>query len=148
MKILSIVLLLGLILSLSLTAKPPVNEVLVNDGKLHQLTVELHQVNSEYKSVYLYVYDEAEERVFSKTISPAQAMQPIIFEGVESGSYAIYAHQNKDDDPTLNTSPAGVPLEPLGFANNPVLMGPPAFQDISVGISEDTKVSINLMTYG
>ncbi len=148
MKILSIVLVLGLMLSLYLTAKPPVIEVVVNDGKLHQLTVELQQVNSEYKSVYLYVYDEAEQRVFTKTISAAEAMLPIVFEGIESGRYGVYVHQNKDDDPALNITNAGIPLEPLGHVNNPILMGPPQFLDVSINITKDTKVSINLITYG
>ncbi|MCP4322242.1 MAG: DUF2141 domain-containing protein, partial [Alteromonadales bacterium] len=116
--------------------------------KQHQLTVELQQVNSEYKSVYLYVYDETEQRVFTKTVSANEALQPIIFEGIESGRYGVYVHQNRDDDPTLNITNAGIPLEPLGYANNPVLMGPPQFLDVSINITKDTKVSINRITYG
>lgn len=148
MKILSIVLVLGLLLSLFLTAKPPVNEVVVNDGKQHQLTVKLNQVNETYKSVYLYVYDEAELRVFTKLVSVTEAMSPIIFEGVETGRYAVYVHQNKDEDPELNISSAGIPLEPVGYANNPILTGPPTFLDVSISLTQDTQVDINLINYG
>lgn len=148
MKILSIVLVIGLALSLFLTAKPPVNEVVVNDGKEHQLTVALNQVNSDYKSVFVSVYDEAEQRVFTKTLSVSEALLPIVFTNIETGRYAVYVHQNKDDDPELKLAGNGLPLEPLGYANNPVLMGPPQFPDISINITQDTKVSINLVTYG
>lgn len=148
MKILSIVLVVGLLLSLYLTAEKPVVEQIVEDGKQHQLTVMLNQVNSDYKAVFVHVYDEAEKRVFTKTLSASEAMQPIVFEGVETGRYAVYVHQNKDDDPALDITNYGLPLEPLGYANNPILTGPPQFSDISIGIAQDTKVNINLITYG
>ena len=148
MKILTLVLIAGLLISLTLTAEKTVQEVIVEDGKKHQLTVQVNEVNSEYKSVVFYIYDEAEQRVFRKTLSPSEAKQPVVFEGIETGRYAVYIHQNKDDDPELKSTNNGIPLEPLGFANNPILQGPPQFSSISISITQDTEVSINLVTYG
>ncbi len=148
MKILSIVLVCGLMISLFLTAEKPATEVIVNDGKQHQLTVKLNQVNSKLKSVLVYVYDEQEKRVFSKTVSASEALKPIVFADIETGRYAVYVQQNTDDDPELKMDSNGIPLEPIGYANNPILMGPPIFNDVSINIKQDTQVSINLISYG
>lgn len=44
------------------------------------------------------------------------------------GTYAVRAHHDVNDNGEVDRSRLGLPREPLGLSNNPVLIGPPSFR--------------------
>ncbi len=63
----------------------------------------------------------------------------------ESGTYAISLYYDKDGDLSLNGLIEGTPTEGYGFSNDPMLFGPPLYDDVSFVVDdEDTLIDVTL----
>jgi uncharacterized protein (DUF2141 family) len=68
-------------------------------------------------------------------------------EGLPAGRYAITVVHDVNANGKLDSNMMGMPTEPFGFSNNPVIrFGPPDFEDAVVTIAQDAKIEIHLVT--
>ncbi|TYB77109.1 DUF2141 domain-containing protein [Bizionia myxarmorum] len=64
------------------------------------------------------------------------------FENVKPGNYAIMVFHDENDNSRMDFEPNGMPMESYGISNNPMLFGPPTFNDAKFELYEDTEISI------
>lgn len=113
--------------------------------------IELSFTNQKFAKgkFFLAVYDNEnsfgtpEKAVFLKTYS---AKIPFLesFE-LESGNYAIAVFQDINNNGKLDKNWVGIPTEPYGFSNDPVIrFGPPSFNDCLLKLSGQSKINIKL----
>ena len=71
--------------------------------------------------------------------------QDIIFAGLQKGTYAIRLFQDINSNDMLDRSSNDIPLEPVGFSNNPSLFGgEPTPEDSAFVLIKDQSITINL----
>lgn len=72
----------------------------------------------------------------------------LIFEGIAAGRYAIQLFSDLNGNGQLDSSPRGMPLEPVGFSNNPPLLrGKPSVTECVFHHSGgDTPLQIRLIS--
>lgn len=64
---------------------------------------------------------------------------------LENGLYAILVYVDINQNGELDKNLFGIPKEPYGFSNNARgSFGPPSFMAVSIQITEDTRLPINL----
>jgi uncharacterized protein (DUF2141 family) len=70
----------------------------------------------------------------------------VTFRNLATGSYAVAAIHDINQDGKLNRNSFGIPTEGFGFSENPVIrIGPPPFQDAAVFVAgPKTNIQINL----
>ncbi|MDO6527783.1 DUF2141 domain-containing protein [Motilimonas sp. 1_MG-2023] len=120
----------------------------INDGKTHQLTIELGNLTRDEGDVKVFLYKSTDDlrgdpTQLTQTYSLAQASQPIIIDDVPTGDYAIFVMQDLDQDGDLKMSAQGMPLEPYGYSQNPTLMGPPSMNQVKFAVTADTVAKIS-----
>jgi hypothetical protein len=98
---------------------------------------------------FLAVYDNEnsfgtpEKAVFLKTF-PAKNPFRESFE-LKSGEYAFAVFQDLNENGKLDKNWVGIPTEPYGFSNDPVIrFGPPSFKDCLIKLSKESKINILL----
>lgn len=100
--------------------------------------------------VYLALYDKAETWINKNGFirfdrGDYLAGYTAVFKDLPSGSYAIAAFIDMNDNAKLDLNPGGMPLEPYGISRDAKAhMAPPAFSDAAIELSEDTTTTINL----
>jgi uncharacterized protein (DUF2141 family) len=99
--------------------------------------------------IFLAIYDNEksfgtpEKAVFLKTF-PAKIPFLESFE-LKSEEYAFAVFQDLNENGKLDKNWVGIPIEPYGFSNDPVIrFGPPSFNDCLLKLSRQIKVNIKL----
>lgn len=64
------------------------------------------------------------------------------FENVTAGNYAVMVVHDENDNSRMDFEANGMPKENYGMSNNPMLMGPPTFNDAKFELKEDAEISI------
>lgn len=64
------------------------------------------------------------------------------FKQIKPGNYAIMVLHDENDNSQMDFETNGMPKESYGMSNNPMLMGPPNFNDALFELKEDTVISI------
>jgi uncharacterized protein (DUF2141 family) len=97
----------------------------------------------------LAVYDNEnsfgtpEKAVFLKTFFAKNPFRES-FE-LKSGEYAFAVFQDLNENGKLDKNWVGIPTEPYGFSNDPVIrFGPPSFKDCLIKLSKESKINILL----
>lgn len=71
--------------------------------------------------------------------------QAVIFSTLQAGSYAIRVFQDINNNGILDKSSSDIPLEPVGFSQNPSLFGgEPTPEDSAIALTIDEAITINL----
>tara|TARA_R110002050_G_scaffold137968_3_gene261679 strand:+ start:1126 stop:1593 length:468 start_codon:yes stop_codon:yes gene_type:complete len=71
--------------------------------------------------------------------------QNIIFTTLKEGNYAIRLFQDMNNNGMLDRSSNSIPLEPVGFSNNPSLFGgEPTPEESTFILTKDQSITINL----
>ncbi|MBU2871632.1 DUF2141 domain-containing protein [Colwellia sp. E2M01] len=74
-----------------------------------------------------------------------QGIAEFTFSNIENGRYALRVFQDLNDNGFLDRSSSDIPVEPIGFSNNPSLFGgEPTPEDSVINVTQDTIISINL----
>ena len=99
----------------------------------NELTVIVPNVKSMKGNMMICLVKEKSEYLkdcFKGTsIKVANTETKAVFEDVPEGDYAVTIFHDKNSDGKLNTNFVGIPKEPFGFSNNPmILFGPPSFE--------------------
>ena len=78
----------------------------------------------------------------------SSASTTLIFENIPAGRYAIQLFADRNANGRLDSSPHGLPLEPVGFSNNPSLLRgkPNVAQCVFHHSGGDTSVHIRLIS--
>lgn len=71
--------------------------------------------------------------------------QTFQFSELSTGRYAIRVFQDINSNQLLDKSTNDLPLEPVGFSQNPSLFkGEPTIQDCAINLNNDNEISITL----
>lgn len=82
-----------------------------------------------------------------KIVPVKHSTSEVTFENISSGEYAIAVYQDLNKNNTLDLGWFGIPSEPYGFSNNPIiLVGPPTFKDTKFHYNE-TEKQISVVLY-
>lgn len=61
----------------------------------------------------------------------------VTFENVESGTYAIMALHDENDNKRMDFQENGMPKESYGMSNNPVMYGPPQYASAKFDLNDE-----------
>ncbi|WP_417195903.1 DUF2141 domain-containing protein [Bizionia sp.] len=64
------------------------------------------------------------------------------FNNLKPGNYAVMVVHDENDNSRMDFEANGMPKESYGMSNNPILMGPPNFNDAKFELKADTEISI------
>ena len=113
------------------------------------IELSLSNQKSAKGKIFLAVYDNEnsfgtpEKAVFLKTF-PAKNPFYEYFE-LKNGSYALAVFQDLNENGILDTNWVGIPTEPYGFSNDPVIrFGPPQFKECLINLANNSKICIKL----
>ncbi len=94
-------------------------------------------------------FPEQGDRALKTQCVKATSATPVTvtFRNLATGSYAVAAIHDANQDGKLNRNSFGIPIEGFGFSENPVIRtGPPSFQDAAVFVAgPNTNIQINLL---
>jgi len=76
---------------------------------------------------------------YSATSKIKDGKATITFTGVPYGSYAISSFHDMNMNKQMDFEPSGMPKEGYGVSNNPVLMGPPTWEDAKFEVNKAKK---------
>lgn len=115
------------------------------------LDVQIEGISNIQGNLLIVGYDSAEamqsgNNAWQKAIHKVTAEKATVkFENVAPGQYGFMIFQDLDNDFKLATNLFGIPTEPFGFSNNPVVHGRPEFADIAFTVVGDKQtITINL----
>lgn len=119
-----------------------------------ELTVNLAKVKAFDKKIMmeLFLLTEQEDQHWSKLsliekriIELNIGNQAVIFPTLQAGTYAIRIFQDSNNNGILDRSTSDIPLEPVGFSQNPSLFGgEPTPEDSALLLTNDQSITINL----
>ncbi len=115
-----------------------------------RVTVEINSPSQGL--VVLTPFDSADsflETPFLILRKPVNMGAEVAFElnNLKSGTYAISAYYDRDNNNELNTNFFGIPKEQVGFSNNAKgSFGPPDFEDAAFDFSYSTAIQIELIS--
>lgn len=67
-----------------------------------------------------------------------------VFENIKDGYYAASCYQDSNGNKKMDFKSNGMPTEIYGVSNNPVLMGPPSWEDAKFEVKKDTALTIRM----
>ena len=68
-----------------------------------------------------------------------------VFLNIPAGTYAISVIQDENLDGKLTKNFLGIPKEPYGFSKNKYgMFGPPAFENVSFEVENDSNISLTI----
>lgn len=117
----------------------------------HKVTLKVHGVdNSEGKiGVAVYTKDnfgQWNKATAAKLIQPTSGTTTLILE-VPDGEYAFMVMHDENGNGTVDMDAQGVPIEPTGLSNDPVLHGFPTFEQLKTAVKSDKAIEIQLVRY-
>lgn len=133
---------LYLLLALSLSAYGPVS------NEKRSLKLEIVELKDVSKSTLHIELLDASGVVFetrSIALSPHATRQTFSVREVEQEEIAIRLFQDLDGDGELDKNAFGMPTEPFGFSNDPVIrFGPPSTKEILIDLRAKTFTKIRM----
>ena len=105
----------------------------------YQVEIEINDIRSDNGKVYFALYDSesnfnSRKPVQTKSNVIIDGKVEIIFEGLESNTYAISCFHDSNNNGRLDFENNGIPIEDYGFTNNKLNFGPPQFKDAQFDI--------------
>ena len=111
------------------------------------LLVELTGIKHERGSLRVGLYSDSKSfRKEAQAVSVQQvAARPgvvtVRFSAPAPGRYAVMAYHDEDGNGELNRRFGMFPTEGYGLSNNPIISGPPAFEDSAFEVSAETDAN-------
>jgi uncharacterized protein (DUF2141 family) len=125
--------------------------LMMNAAYAANLDVQIKGISKVQGNLMIVAYASAEDmksgnNAWQKTMLKVSAEHETVhFEDVPPGHYGFSIFQDLDDDFKMAKNLFGMPSEPYGFSNNPVVHGRPNFDDIAFEMgSEDHSITISL----
>tara|TARA_R110002072_G_scaffold158421_6_gene309361 strand:+ start:213 stop:608 length:396 start_codon:yes stop_codon:yes gene_type:complete len=110
----------------------------------HLLKVNFNGLSTNEGQILVKIVNEKNEKISGHKIRVKDLSAELSVE-LTSGSYAISAFHDINNDDKLNTNALGIPTEKYGFSNNARgWFGPPELSEQLVKINGDMKINISL----
>jgi uncharacterized protein (DUF2141 family) len=123
-----------------------------------ELTVKIEKVKEFDKKVLMELFlltdTEAlhweelpimERKVVELNTESQQARRNIVFSALQTGKYALRVFQDNNNNGILDKSSNNIPLEPIGFSENPSLFGgEPSPSECAIILINDQTIVVNL----
>ena len=115
-----------------------------------QLEVTISGIQEQTGALYIAAFDSAEAmQKGQQWLSMVRVVNADSYRFIETdlkpGKYAFRVFHDVNGDGDLNMNLMGIPTEPYGFSKNPVVMGPPSFEQSAVEVSaEEISIEIKL----
>ena len=114
------------------------------------LSVHIKGVKNNHGNVFVELYNEA--KTFRKSaqafailqVPATEGIVTVKFDGVKKGHYAILAYHDEDGNGLLNKRFGMIPTEGYALSNNPVVIGPPSFEDSDFEVLDDAEQNLAL----
>jgi len=114
------------------------------------LSVHIKGVKNNHGNVFVELYNEA--KTFRKSaqafailqVPATEGIVTVKFDGVKKGHYAILAYHDEDGNGLLNKRFGMIPTEGYALSNNPVVIGPPSFEDSDFEILGDSELNLSM----
>ncbi|MDY0208476.1 MAG: DUF2141 domain-containing protein [Pseudomonas sp.] len=87
-----------------------------------QLIVQLDRLPHEKTVHAALLSDQASNWTAEPVAITSSKSATLVFTDIPAGRYAIQLFADLNDNGQLDSSPRGIPLEPVGFSNNPSLL--------------------------
>ncbi len=131
---------LALVISFVLTS------FLSNAQETYSITVSMDNVLNDRGHVLVGLHT-AETFMKAKGIQSAKAeikdgKISVSFTDLEPGEYAIMVVHDENDNERMDMDMNNMPKESYGMSNNPMLYGPPTFNDAKFELTEDSEMKI------
>lgn len=123
------------------------------------LTVRFEALRAEGGQVAIALFSESQAKGFPdeakpilSTLTPVAKPKSAIatLQNLAAGKYALAAYQDENNDGTMNRDSLGIPSEPFGFSQNPMIFfGAPGFSRsaFELGAEESKEIVIRLKTF-
>ena len=117
----------------------------------HKVTIRVNKVDNERGQIGIVVfgkdnYMQYNNATWSILTEPVKGTTTVTTD-LPEGKYAILVMHDENKDGMVDTNNKGIPTEPTGMSNNPVLRGFPTFEQLAFDVQNDTTVEIDLVRY-
>lgn len=135
-----------LILSLTLLVS---NLHILTAQNSYDITVHFNNFSSNNGKLFVGLYDSKahflEKRFVSKKTEINNLQATIVFKNIPSGTYAISAYQDENNNDKMDAKFFVIPKEPIGISNNAKgKYGPPKFEDASFLLDTHKELNIRM----
>ncbi len=114
------------------------------------ITVEIDGLTKAGGTMVIGLFDNKKDfnvtpvKFFRVTVKDLQAIK-VVFMDIPYNSYAISVYQDVNDNGKLDKNYLGIPTEPYGFSNDPVIITGPSYEKSMFVLREnDISMKINL----
>lgn len=116
----------------------------------YQLEVNIENLERTKGTLYITLFNSEEgfknDNFYRfKKLQVTKNMEPIRFETLPTGNYALKVFHDVNNNGQLDVSLFGIPKEPYGFSNNAMgAFGSPNFEQCSIAFTENKTIAIRL----
>lgn len=121
MKIIAVVLTAALMITASFISSPQ-----------QKITATVVNATSDDGKVSFALYNKEtfmKAPLQAKTSKIVDGKSTVVFEGIESGEYAIICFHDKNNNDKMDFQENGMPMEDYGASNNVMTFGPPTYSN-------------------
>ncbi len=116
----------------------------------YKLTVQISDFKPAKGNIVVYVFSasktDTNQKPERKIVKAAtKNPQSIVFEGLKSGEYGVFVHQDLNSNEKMDKSFIGMPKEPIGLSNNVKIGLKMKPQDMVFVLNKDQTISIKLV---
>ncbi|MEQ5787176.1 DUF2141 domain-containing protein [Erythrobacter sp. NFXS35] len=116
------------------------------------ITIALQGVKKDTGTIVLCLWANGDRfpdcesgKPLQRIVVPANASSAR-FDNVATGTYAVSAFHDANNNGRLDSNFIGLPLESVGMSNNPKLNGPPRFKPARFKVAGQTKIRIRFQS--
>ena len=131
------------------------NSITPEKGPLqsHLLSVQLTNIKTISGVGHLQLFNCVDKKrtidsqpiIFNESFKIEHSQQLVFTRTLPTGLYGLRLYQDVNLDGKLNLSPNQIPIEPVGFSNNPSLVfGIPELEHICFRIEDDLELKVKL----
>ena len=111
------------------------------------ITIEVENIANDNGQLILGMYKADNflkaKPYYSQQVKIKDGKATVIFENVPVGEYGISCFHDANGNQTMDFEPSGMPAEDYGISNNPMLYGPPTWDDAKFQLTEkNNKITI------
>lgn len=121
--------------------------IVAQETKTSTITIEVENITSDEGHLILGMYTKDNflktKPEYSQQVKIKDGKATVVFKDVPVGIYGISCFHDVNDNQQMDFQPNGMPQEDYGLSNNPMLYGPPTWEDAKFKLEEgDQKISI------
>ncbi|WP_121665774.1 DUF2141 domain-containing protein [Mesonia aquimarina] len=107
------------------------------------LTVTIENISNEKGEILLGMYTEETflkaAPDYSKSVKIEGRTATVVLENIPKGTYGISCFHDENSNQRMDFEANGMPKEEYGVSNNPMLYGPPQWNDAKFEIDEENE---------